>query len=212
MNGEMGQCSTPHSAFRTPNSVYTPQCFALDPHRPAAHRTRVSCRSAACLVVSLQPAYDDSSLTWDPTLVGTWKTMKTRPRWTSRRPSGTATRWCCTPPHDTFTLTGHLTQVGDRTLLDLMPQAGVDSAALLLPVHAVFRIEHTADGLTIAALDYDQLRQRVLKGDLPNAVIDERKNVVLTGDTSQFRAWLKQPGSNGPAFAEPVHLTRAQAG
>ena len=114
--------------------------------------------------------------------------------------------------HDTFILTGHLTQVGDRTLLDLMPQAGVDSAALLLPVHAVFRIEHTADGLTIAALDYDQLRQRVLKGDLPNAVIDERKNVVLTGDTSQFRAWLKQPGNNGPAFAEPVHLTRAQAG
>jgi len=168
--------------------------------------------SSACLVVSLQPAYDDSSLTWDPTLVGTWKTDEDETALDIEAAEWHSYKVVLHSAHDTFTLTGHLTQVGDRTLLDLMPQAGVDAAALLLPVHAVFRVERTADGLTIAALDYDQLRQRVLKGDLPNAVIDERKNVVLTGDTSQFRAWLKEPGGKGPAFAEPVHLTRAQAG
>jgi len=168
--------------------------------------------ASACLVVSLQPAYDDSSLTWDPTLVGTWKNDEDETALDIEAAEWHSYKVVLHSAHDTFTLTGHLTQVGDRTLLDLMPQAGVDSAALLLPVHAVFRVEHAADGLTIAALDYDQLRQRVLKGDLPNAVIDERKNVVLTGDTSQFRAWLKLPGSKGPVFAEPVHLTRAQAG
>ena len=26
-----------------------------------------------CLVLSLQPAYDDDSLAWDPALVGTWR-------------------------------------------------------------------------------------------------------------------------------------------
>jgi hypothetical protein len=173
----------------------------------------VALTGPACLVVSLQPAYDDSSITWDPTLVGSWKNDDDETAVDIEAAEWHSYKVSLHSAHDTFTLTGHLTQLGDRTLLDLMPQAGVDSAALLLPVHAVFRIEHTSDGLSIAALDYDQLRERVLKGDLPHAVIDERKNVVFTGDSSQFRAWLMQPGSKGPVFAEPVHLTRAaQAG
>jgi len=173
----------------------------------------VALTGPACLVVSLQPAYDDNSITWDPTLVGSWKNDDDETALDIEAAEWHSYKVILHSARDTVTLTGHLTQLGDRTLLDLMPHAGVDSAALLLPVHAVFRIEHVEDGLSISALDYDQLGQRVLKGDLPHAVIDERKNVVFTGDPSQFRAWLMQPGSKGPVFAEPVHLTRAaQAG
>jgi hypothetical protein len=163
--------------------------------------------------VSLQPAYDDSSITWDPTLVGTWKNEDDETALDIEAAEWHSYKVVVHSAHDTFTLTGHLTQAGDRTLLDVMPHAGVDSAALLLPVHAVFRVEHAGDGLDVAALDYDQLRLRVVNGDFSIGVLDERKNVVITGDTAQFRAWLKQTGAKGPVFAEPVHLTRAaQAG
>ena len=59
--------ATQHSAaFR--KSVYTPHVLRW---RLALLVALVALTGPACLVVSLQPAYDDdSSLTWDPTLVG----------------------------------------------------------------------------------------------------------------------------------------------
>jgi hypothetical protein len=149
--------------------------------------------SAGCLVVALHPAHDDAGIVWEPSLVGTWVNEDDRVTATIGRGEWKSYRIDYEHPIEKGTLTGYLTTVGDRQYLDLSPVRGEDHGSFLLPVHAVVRIDRTADTISVQALDYDRFFDAAKKGGLPalGLTIDQKQNVVVAAPTPGFRKWLR---------------------
>ena len=163
----------------------------------------------ACLVVSLQPAYDPDAIAFEPALVGTWTSDEDevtvvieRGEWHSYHvdleDGGKLTR-----------LTGRLTRVGALLLIDLAPLDGTDIPPMQIPVHGLYKVEAAGDTLTFASLDYDHFYAMAKTGEKEaGLVLDARKNVVLTASTADLRRWLLAHAGDPGLFAEPVVLKR----
>ena len=99
--------------------------------------------------------------------------------------------------------------MGEATYLDIAPLDGTDLPALTLPVHAVYRLDLKGDELSMSDLNFEVLEKRVREGTatLP-AVIDARKNVVITASTADLRRWLTAHAADEGLFDPPTTLTR----
>jgi hypothetical protein len=168
--------------------------------------------SSGCIVVSLHPAYDDSSIQYDDGLIGSWKsddedtTVQFEPgEWRSYRVT-------LTTPRSTATLSGHLTKIGSMDVLDLMPATGIDLATLSIAVHVIVRIHRDGDALTASAMDYEAARRAVPRPFGIQAVMDERQNVVLTASTADLRRVVSAQTPGTEMFAAATTLRRVQAG
>ena len=167
--------------------------------------------SSGCLVGSLHPFYEAESLEFDDALLGAWENREEgtviqvdRGEWKSYRVKYPARG-------GPVVLTGFLTRIGDCRVLDLTPWRPADPASLLVPIHVAVRLQLLGDSLTLAPLDYDRLLPDVERGRLPrlHAVVDERKNVLLTADTAALRAWLGASRASD-VFGESTRFTRRQ--
>jgi len=162
--------------------------------RAAARLAALIAAAAAsgCLVLALQPSYDDASLAWDPELVGTWVNDDDRVTVTIERGEWKSYRIAYEHPIEKGLLTGYLTVVDDRQYLDVSPVRGEDHGSFLIPVHAVLRIQRTAEALTVQALDYDRMAMAAKKGGVEGLAltIDQKQNVLVTDTTSAMRKWL----------------------
>ena len=74
-----------------------------------------------CLVVSLNPVYDDTTLAWEPALVGQWIDADDKATLDIGRGEWRSYRVHYEHPIETGDLTGYLTIVGNDKYLDLMP-------------------------------------------------------------------------------------------
>lgn len=149
--------------------------------------------SQACLVVSLQPAYDDESLAWDDGLVGQWRDAEDNVEVTVTRGEWRSYRVHYKHPVEEADFTGRLTVVGDTHFLDLMPAKGLDYGAVLIPAHLVVRISRDRNQCQVWSLDYEALRAALKAGRLARSVatVDQRQNLVLTSSTEALRDWLR---------------------
>jgi len=91
----------------------------------------------ACLVLTVHPAYDDDTLTWEPGLVGNWQNTDDKSFMVIERDEWTSYKIHYVHPIEKGDLTGYLTILGDSRYLDVMPVRGQDRGAFLIPVHAV---------------------------------------------------------------------------
>jgi len=162
------------------------------------------------VVVDLHPAYDDTSITFDDGLVGTWKSDDDDTTVEFAQAEWRSYRVTLRTPRESTTATAHLTRVGDVQLLDVMPATGIAIDTLSIAVHVVYRVSREGDVLTVSALDYEAARHALPKGLGIDAVLDERQNVVLTAGTSELRRWLG--GKGGGMFSAGSPLRRVQAG
>ena len=167
--------------------------------------------SSGCLVVSLQPIYDDESVGWDETLVGTWRNAEDNIEVSIDRAEWRSYRIHYKHPVDTGDFTAYLTTIGDTRYLDLMSERGHDFGPLLIPAHAVLRLERRGDALSVSLLDYDRLssivrRHRRVAG--LEMTMDQKKNVVLTGSTTDLRRWLRSAGED--LFDAPAIFTKVK--
>jgi hypothetical protein len=194
------------------------QCTIPDAYTHAVRPTTlaVACAlalsSTGCLVVTLHPAYDDSSIQFDQGLVGSWKSDDEDTTVQFAQAEWRSYRVTLATPRYTAILSGHLTRVGGMDVLDLMPATGIDLATLSIAVHAIVRVRRDGDALTVSTIDYEIARKGLPKGFGIAAAIDERQNVVVTAGTSDLRAWLARPGGNGVVFGAASTLRRVQAG
>lgn len=160
--------------------------------------------SSACLVVSLHPLYDDQSIAWDEGLVGAWRDAEDNIDVAIDRGEWRSYRVRYRHPVDTGTFTAHLTLVENVHYLDLMPERGQDYGPLLVPVHAIVRVDRQGDSLTVTPLDYDRLaaafKQRA-RGSGPAMAMDEKQNVFLTAPTAELRRWVRLEGSKASGAA-----------
>ena len=164
-----------------------------------------------CLVLNLNPAYDDESLAWEPALLGRWQNTEdnvsveiTRGEWKSYKIH-------YVHPIETGDLTGYLTFVGEERYLDVMPARGEDRGSFVVPVHAVLRVRLQDDRLEVAALSYDWFFDH-LKAEKPIAglgvSLDQKENALIVSPTGRVRTWLRTLTTDSPVLGAVATFNR----
>jgi hypothetical protein len=167
--------------------------------------------TSACLVLSLNPAYDDESLGWDRALLGEWEDVDDNASLLIERGEWKSYRVHYVHPIETGDLTGYLTSIGDQIYLDVMPARGEDRGSFLIPVHAVLRVRLDRDRLELTPLSYDWFYDRLrANGQIPmlSAALDQKKNALVTSPSVRIRAWLRAQPGDGPMFGAAAVFTR----
>jgi hypothetical protein len=164
-----------------------------------------------CLVLNLNPAYDDESLSWEPALLGRWQNSEdnvsveiTRGEWKSYKIH-------YVHPIETGDLTGYLTFVGDERYLDVMPARGEDRGSFVVPVHAVLRVRLQDDRLEVAALSYDWFLDHLKAGKPIGGLgvsLDQKENALIVSPTGRIRAWLRTQTPDSAVFGAAATFNR----
>jgi hypothetical protein len=164
--------------------------------------------SSGCLVVALQPAYDDQSLVFEESLLGQWENAEDGVRATIEQGEWRSYRIAYADRSSTRSFQGNLTKIGAATFLDVTELRGTDPGPYLVPVHGVVRITIAGDKATVAMLDYDRFMRAIADKTLGRltAAVDDRRNAVITAPTADIRRWLAQPPPD--AFGAPATFTR----
>lgn len=167
-----------------------------------------------CLVVSLSPVYQDDTIGWDATLLGSWQDADDKSSIEIERGEWKSYRIKYVHPIETGTLTGYLTAIGDDKFLDVMPARGEDRGSFLVPVHAVLRLRLEGDRLELTPLSYDWMNERLRAGTRIaglNVVLDQKENALVVSSTTTLRGWLRKQLKDGPVFGASAVFTRAPA-
>lgn len=164
-----------------------------------------------CLVLSLNPAYDDDSIRWEPDLVGRWQNAEDNASIAIERGEWRSYKVHYVHPTETGDLTAYLTAIGDERYLDLMPVRGEDRGSFLIPVHAVLRVRLQGDRLELSPLSYDWFADRLREG---RGIVglrvsqDQKENALIVSPTRQLRTWLRGQDASGPVFGAAATFTR----
>jgi cytochrome c biogenesis protein ResB len=164
-----------------------------------------------CLVLSLQPAYDDETIAWNPELVGSWIDADDKVTMEVERGEWKSYRIRFAHPIESATVTAYLTAIGDEHFIDIMPARGEDRGSLLVPVHAVVHVRLDADRLELTPLSYDRFndRLRARQGVTGlNVVQDQKENALIVSPTARLRTWLRGQPARGPMFGASAVFTR----
>jgi hypothetical protein len=162
---------------------------------------------SGCLVVSLHPAYDADSISWDSRLVGAWADTEDNASMDVTRGEWRSYRVHYVHPTETGELTGYLTPIGDERYLDLMPGRGEDAGLFLTPVHVVLRVRFDGERLELTPLSYDWFADRLRRGAAApglQTVFDEKQNALIVSPSAALRAWLRVQPAGGPMFGAPA--------
>ena len=164
--------------------------------------------SSGCLVVALQPAYDDQSVVFDEALLGQWENSEDGDRATIERGEWRSYKITFGGRMATRSFQGNLTKIGTATFLDVTEMRGADPGPYLVPVHGLVRVSVDNGAMTATLLDYDwfvRAMSRKSLGSLASA-IDDRRNAVITSSTSDLRRWLTRAPAD--AFQAPATFVR----
>ncbi len=170
--------------------------------------------SSGCLVVSLNPLYQDDTIGWDAALLGSWQDVDDKSSLEIERGEWKSYRIKYVHPIETGALTGYLTAIGDDKFLDVMPARGEDRGSFLVPVHTVVRLRLDGDRLELTPLSYDWMNERLRAGTRIaglNVVLDQKENALVVSSTATLRGWLRKQLKDGPVFGASAVFTRAPA-
>jgi hypothetical protein len=171
--------------------------------------------ASSCLVLGLDRFYDDTDLTFDVRLVGTWIDADDNVTATIERSEWRSYRVTFTHPTESGVLTGYLFQQGGRQYLDLTPVRGQDQGSFVLPAHAVLRVAIGDGEVEVSALSYDWFSEAMASGLLPAslpATKSDRDQIVLAATGAALRRWLEGRVAADPAFGPPATFTRKARG
>lgn len=169
---------------------------------------------SGCLVLSLEPAYDDESLGWDPDLIGVWQDADDNASMKIEAAEWRSYRVHYEHPSEKGDVTGFLTVIDNDHYLDLMPARGEDRGSFLLPAHAVVRVELTGDDLVLTPLSYDWFAERLRAerplGDTLSAVFDQKQNALIVSPTARVRSWIRAQPKDGAMWGAPATFVRVK--
>lgn len=168
----------------------------------------IALTSCGCLVVSLQPAYDEGSVVFEDALVGAWENADDGLRATVERGEWRSYKITYADRSSTREFQGNTTRIGDATFLDLTEMRGIDPGPYLVPVHGVLHVVVDGDTLTAALLDYNWFIHAMTDKTIARLApaVDDRRNAVVTAPTSELRRWLARAPED--AFSAPMKFRR----
>jgi hypothetical protein len=165
-----------------------------------------------CLVVSLNPPYDDESIGFDPALVGRWQDAEDNCSIQVERGEWKSYRIHYVHPIENGDVTGYMTAVSDARYLDVMPVAGVDRGSFVVPVHVVLRVRLEGDRLELTPLSYDwfaeRLRARGAGGTGLTVAFDQKENAFIVSPSARIREWLRRQPESGAMFGASAVFRR----
>jgi hypothetical protein len=167
--------------------------------------------ASGCLVLSVNPVYDDDSIGWDPNLLGKWHNADDNVTVEIQRGEWRSYKVHYEHPIETGDLTAYLTSVGDERYIDVMPARGADRGSFLIPIHAVLRIRVQGDRLEVTPLSYDWFVDRVRAGrGITGLTVaqDQKENVLILSPTARLRVWLRAQRPDGPMFGASATFAR----
>jgi hypothetical protein len=170
--------------------------------------------SSSCLVVSINPAYSDTTIAWEPNLVGTWVDADDKAMLQIDRSEWRSYRIHYEHPIERGDLTGYLTIIGDERYLDVMPSRGQDRGSFLIPVHALLRVRLEGDKLELTPLSYDWFEERVRGEKLVpglDVTMDQKENALITTSVDRLRDWIRTQPADGAMFGASATFTRKPA-
>lgn len=164
--------------------------------------------SGGCLVLSLQPAYDDESIAFDEALVGQWTNAEDGTEAAIERGEWRSYKVTYIDRFATRMFQGNLTKIGTAAVLDLTEMRGADPGPYLVPVHGIFRVEVSGDTLRSTPLDYAWFTRAMAQKTIGRLAValDDRRNVIVASTTSELRRWLARPPDE--AFAPAMTFKR----
>ena len=172
----------------------------------------LACLSSGCLVITLQPVYDDTALEVDETLAGTWQASEPPSTVVVERGEWKSYRVTYTARNTSYAFVAYLTRIGDGLFLDLTPAGALEAGPLIVPVHGVCRLQHDGDRLAVAPFDYDWFTAALRAKTLARleTAFDARQNLILTSKTPALRAWILAHQKTADVYREPITFTRAK--
>lgn len=166
-----------------------------------------------CLVLNVNPLYDEDSLSWEPELIGSWQALDDKVSLQIAEDEWKSYEIRYVHPTESGRLTGYLTIVGEHRYLDVMPVRGEERGALLVPVHAFVQVRLEGNRLHLTPLSYDWLAGRIMAGELPDgldATLDQKDNALLLAPTARLRAWLRRQATGTPVFGVTTTFLRVR--
>ena len=170
----------------------------------------VALASGACLVVAFNPIYDDLTIDFNDRLLGTWENAEDGSTVVVARGTWRSYDVTYAGRGAQLKLTAYGTRIGDGHFLDLTPEHGIEALPLLLPAHAVVRVQLLGDTLTVNGFDYEWWMRAAERGALKKLgyATDERKNLVLTSPTSALREWIAGSLRSDDAYGDALTFVR----
>jgi hypothetical protein len=165
--------------------------------------------SAGCLVMSLQPVYDESAIIFDDKLLGHWENIESRVTALVERGEWKSYKITYTDHFGTSAYVGYLTTIGDQRFLDVTPAHGLEAGYLLAPGHVALRLRWSGETLNVIPLEYDWFLAQAQKpaaaakplGRLQYGT-DGKKNLVLASDTAELRSWIQTHLASPEPFSD----------
>jgi hypothetical protein len=166
--------------------------------------------AAGCLVSSLHPVYDDDSIVFDETLVGTWTDKESEVSIVVGRGQWRSYHIAYTDRFGTTKFTGHLTRVGSSRFLNVRPEDGLERQAFLVATNGVMQIEVEPARVRVREPEYASVLARLNAGKLGlDASTDLKQNVIITAPTRAVRSWLLKALDDEEMWADWKTLTRS---
>jgi hypothetical protein len=166
-----------------------------------------------CYVQSLNPLYTDSTVSFDPGLVGTWVAEEDEEFvFTLIDTTRGAYTLLCDEGGATARFEAVLIELGDERFLDIYPDAPVSDNSFyldhLLRVHNIFHVEREADTLWVADFDAEWLETAIDEKKASIAHVPLDGAVLLTATTEDLQAFVRKHASTSEAFSVPVRMRR----
>jgi hypothetical protein len=169
--------------------------------------------SGGCLVLTLQPIYDEPAIEFDEKLLGTWENAEDGASAVVARGTWRSYDVSYTGGGGAVKLTAFATRIGGSRFLDLAPERGASATPLLVPAHAFCRIQLLGDTLTVTPLEYDwSMRALDQAPRTLRFAIDSRNNLLITSPTSVVREWILTTLKAAGAYGEPMTFVRRRQG
>jgi hypothetical protein len=172
---------------------------------------------AGCYIQSLNPVYDNETLTFDSGLIGRWYS-----------PEDDDETWIFEEADENeYTLTGKsndngemqeahfqafLSKLEDHLFLDIFP---IESETMpdiylahLIPVHSFFKFHREGDTLITKSLDYNLFKTAIeqKKTELKYVKLEDR--ILITASTDEIQKFFVKNAKNDSMFQSPDTLYR----
>jgi hypothetical protein len=165
----------------------------------------------ACLVLSLNPIYDDDSIGWDQNLLGSWQNADDNTSIDIERGEWKSYRVRYVHPIESGNLTAYLTSIGNQRFLDVMPARGEDRGSFLVPVHGLVKLRVEGDRLELRPLSYDWFSDRLRASHSIvglRVTLDQKENALIVSPTAGLRSWLRAQSADDKMFGAAAVFTR----